>query len=339
MRSKRPGRSSAGSRESARLVAPMRRMLENGGAAVLSCRPGGKYRFSRRFHQLAKRVGRGLSSKLCICTRSSLTTPPTPSEMAGDITRPPGTPVAIAVAVEMPPRRIPMASNSSMNPMAPPSARATLRKCRKKPRILRAVMPYHMLWNEVADTNRKGTPASLAMARATWVLPVPGGPSKSTPRRGVPPMSRWKRLWFKKTSRVWRTSATTGPSPLTSEKVTSICSGRKMVCGERALPSIGATRTMPSSRTIRMPGSQIQASDGNSGSPGETGLLVRARYHSQAASGTRKTAIRRRRLRRCRSRVAVTSMAMPLLPLFALRGHSIVTLRVRQCTISSFRSD
>jgi hypothetical protein len=47
-----------------------------------------------------------------------------------------------------------------------------------------AVAPYHIDWKLVALTNRNGTPASRAIARATWVLPVPGAPSNSSPRRG-----------------------------------------------------------------------------------------------------------------------------------------------------------
>ena len=56
-----------------------------------------------------------------------------------------------------------MASISSMKPMAPPSWRAALRSALKKARILRAVMPYHIDWKLVADTNRNGTPAWRAM--------------------------------------------------------------------------------------------------------------------------------------------------------------------------------
>ena len=75
-----------------------------------------------------------------------------------------------------------------MKPMAPPSRRAVVRRALKYWRILRAVEPYIIDWKAVAETNRKGTPASAAIARARWVLPVPGGPSKSSPRRGRPPI-------------------------------------------------------------------------------------------------------------------------------------------------------
>ena len=45
------------------------------------------------------------------------------------------------VVADTPPRAIAMASISSMKPMAPPSARAALRRALKYDRILRAVAP------------------------------------------------------------------------------------------------------------------------------------------------------------------------------------------------------
>ena len=107
------------------------------------------------------------SSKDCICTSSSLTTPPTPSliialvTVAGDEAaaasgdrvldgspvRPPQrrTPMARTASgmgvAETPPRAMAIASISSMKPIAPPSARAALRSALKYERILRAVAP------------------------------------------------------------------------------------------------------------------------------------------------------------------------------------------------------
>ena len=65
-----------------------------------------------------------------------------------------------------PARSAPIASISSMKPMAPPSRRAALRMARKNALILTAVIPNHMDWNAGAETNRNGTPACLAMALA-----------------------------------------------------------------------------------------------------------------------------------------------------------------------------
>ena len=55
-------------------------------------------------------------SKLCICTSSSLTTPTMPSRIE---------------PVFIPLRAPPIASNSSMKPIAPPSLRAALRSALK----------------------------------------------------------------------------------------------------------------------------------------------------------------------------------------------------------------
>jgi len=72
------------------------------------------------------RAPTGGSSKDWSWINSSLTTPETPS-------RPPPEPIPLRAA--------PIASISSMNPIAPPSARAALRSARKYDRILRFVWP------------------------------------------------------------------------------------------------------------------------------------------------------------------------------------------------------
>ena len=98
------------------------------------------------------------------------------------------------MAADVPPREAPTASISSMKPIAPPCLRAAFLRVLKNALILNAVIPNHMLWNAGADTKKKGTPASAAIALARWVLPVPGLPSKRMPRRGLPPSSSRKVL-------------------------------------------------------------------------------------------------------------------------------------------------
>ncbi len=66
----------------------------------------------------------------------------------------------------IPPRSPPIASISSMNPIAPPSLRASLRRRRKNERIFAFVIPNHIDWNAGAALNRNGTPACLAIALA-----------------------------------------------------------------------------------------------------------------------------------------------------------------------------
>ena len=67
-----------------------------------------------------------------------MTTPPVPSETTRS-TRGPGATVAEDESSD--PRRMAIASISSMKPIAPPSARAARRSARKYERILRAVAP------------------------------------------------------------------------------------------------------------------------------------------------------------------------------------------------------
>ena len=107
-----------------------------------------------------------------------------------------------------PSRDPPIASISSMKPIAPPSLRAAFRSALKNERILVAVIPNHIDCSAVAEMNRNGTPACLAIALARYVLPVPGGPSNSMPRRGVPPSSSRNVAYPRKTSSVRNTSST-----------------------------------------------------------------------------------------------------------------------------------
>ncbi len=53
-----------------------------------------------------------------------------------------------------------------MNPIAPPSLRASLRNRLKKERIFAFVIPNHIDWNAGAEMNRNGTPACFAIALA-----------------------------------------------------------------------------------------------------------------------------------------------------------------------------
>ncbi len=71
----------------------------------------------------------------CICTSSSLTTPPVPSLIIDEAIVPGRGLVAIGEALRSepssPPRLVAMASISSMNPIAPPSDRAARRNAAK----------------------------------------------------------------------------------------------------------------------------------------------------------------------------------------------------------------
>ena len=54
--------------------------------------------------------------------------------------------------------------------------------CLKRSRTRDAPTPTIASMNSDAEAEKNGTPASPATARASSVLPVPGGPASSTPR-------------------------------------------------------------------------------------------------------------------------------------------------------------
>ena len=59
--------------------------------------------------------------------------------------------------------------------------------CAKRSRTREAPTPTIISTNSLALAEKNGTPASPATARASSVLPVPGGPMSSTPRGILPP--------------------------------------------------------------------------------------------------------------------------------------------------------
>ena len=61
---------------------------------------------------------------------------------------------------------------------------------RKRSRTREAPSPTNISMNSEALIEKNGTPDSPATARASSVLPVPGGPTRSTPRGTFPPRRR-----------------------------------------------------------------------------------------------------------------------------------------------------
>ena len=136
-RSKRPGRSSAGSSTSGRLVAPMMMTPLRASKPSISA-----------------------SSWLSVCSRSSWL------------------PIGLWT------RTLPSASSSSMKTMHGALASA----CAKRSRTRAAPTPTNISTNSEPLRLKNGTFASPATARASSVLPVPGGPTSSTPFGMRPPM-------------------------------------------------------------------------------------------------------------------------------------------------------
>ena len=75
------------------------------------------------------------------------------------------------------PRCLPTASISSTNIMHG----AWRFACSKRSRTLEAPTPTNISTNSEPEIEKNGTPASPATARASNVLPVPGGPTNKTP--------------------------------------------------------------------------------------------------------------------------------------------------------------
>ena len=69
---------------------------------------------------------------------------------------------------------------------------------------------------------KKGTLASPAMARASRVLPVPGGPTSSTPL-GMRPPSFWNFCGSRRNSMISCNSSLASSTPATSLNVTFFC--------------------------------------------------------------------------------------------------------------------
>src|SRR5436189_159317 len=98
---------------------------------------------------------------LSVCSRSS---PPPPPTCPAD-------------------RDLPIESSSSMNTIAGDASFAFLKRSRTR----EAPTPTIASMNSDADIEKNGTSASPATARASSVLPVPGGPPSRTPRGIRPP--------------------------------------------------------------------------------------------------------------------------------------------------------
>jgi len=183
-RSKRPGRSKAGSSTSGRLVAAM----------IIT-------------PSLASKPSISTSIWLSVCSRSSWL-PPTPLL-----------------------RLRPTASISSMNIM-----HGALRlPCSNISRTREAPTPTNISTKSEPAIEKKGTPASPAIARASKVLPVPGAPTSSAPL-GMRAPSFWNLLGSFKKSTISFSSDFASSIPATSLKVTFLVFSFSILL--RALPKL-----------------------------------------------------------------------------------------------------
>mmetsp|Transcript_50511 Transcript_50511/g.109510 ORF Transcript_50511/g.109510 Transcript_50511/m.109510 type:complete len:301 (-) Transcript_50511:162-1064(-) len=111
----------------------------------------------------------------------------------------------------------PMASISSMKTMHG----AFFLACEKRSRTRDAPTPTNISTNSEPDAETNGTPASPATARASSVLPVPGGPSMIAPR-GIFAPSAVNLDGFFRNSTISVSSSLAPSQPATSSKVTPV---------------------------------------------------------------------------------------------------------------------
>ncbi len=91
----------------------------------------------------------------------------------------------------------------------------------KRSRTRAAPTPTNISTNSEPDREKNGTPASPATARARSVLPVPGGPTRSTPLGMRPPSFR-NFSGVRRKSTISRSSSTASSIPATSSNPTPV---------------------------------------------------------------------------------------------------------------------
>src|SRR5208337_4950057 len=94
--------------------------------------------------------------------------------------------------------------------------------CSKRSRTRLAPTPTNISTKSEPEMLKKGTLASPATARASRVLPVPGGPTNSTPL-GIRPPSFWNFCASRRNSMISLSSSLASSTPATSLKVTFFC--------------------------------------------------------------------------------------------------------------------
>src|SRR5579872_3586940 len=94
--------------------------------------------------------------------------------------------------------------------------------CSKRSRTRLAPTPTNISTKSEPEMLKNGTLASPATARASKVLPVPGGPTSSTPL-GMRPPSFWNFCASRRNSMISFSSSLASSTPATSLKVTFFC--------------------------------------------------------------------------------------------------------------------
>ena len=153
--------------------------------------------------------------------------------------------------------------------------------CSNMSRTRLAPTPTNISTKSEPEIVKNGTLASPATARAIRVLPVPGGPTSSTPR-GIRPPRRWNFPGSRRNSTISCRSCLASSTPATSSKVTRPCASVSILARDLPKPiALPAPPCIWRDRKIHTPisamkGSQETSSDTNHGtlSPGGFAVIV-----------------------------------------------------------------
>ena len=140
------------------------------------------------------------------------------------------------------------------------TARPDFRASLKSRRMRAAPLPTNISTKLEPEAAKKSTPACPATARASIVLPVPGGPKSSTPRGGWAP-SALKRSGSRSHSATSISSSFAASTPCTSSQRTGAVVLERTVSGlvERIVWRSSRTKTHSSPAMKRTPKTGYQA--------------------------------------------------------------------------------
>ena len=151
--------------------------------------------------------------------------------------------------------------------------------CSNMSRTREAPTPTNISTKSEPEMVKNGTLASPATARAIRVLPVPGGPTSSTPR-GMRPPRRWNLPGSRRNSTISCKSCFASSTPATSSKVTRPCASVSIFARDLPKPmALPAPPCICRDRNTQTPisamnGNHETSSDTNHGTLSPIGLAV-----------------------------------------------------------------
>src|SRR5215471_2502331 len=158
--------------------------------------------------------------------------------------------------------------------------------CSNMSRTREAPTPTNISTKSEPEMVKNGTFASPATARAISVLPVPGGPTSSTPR-GILPPRRWNFPGSRRNSTISCRSCLASSTPATSSNVTRPCASVSILARDLPKPiALPAPPCIWRDRKIHTPisamkGSQETSNETNHGTLSPIGLAVIEARHKR----------------------------------------------------------